>query len=420
MKRFFQPIQKEGSFKKPTLSPPDTTDNTQASSNDDKNNQDPLKFLTWNANSFLLRVKNNWPELTKFVQTFDPDVIAIQVTQFSFCSAFFIMGLVLFGGFVRLTSVGIGRTVRMPAAGSKGAPKNPGELKDDTNASREEKQILMRAISSPPFRNYNVWWSLSDSKYAGTALFIKKCFQPKKVSFSLDRTVEQSNDNHCLLMIASKHEPEGRVILAEFESFYLLNTYAPNNGWKEEENSFQRRRKWDKRIMEFVLRNSDKPLIWCGDLNVSHEEIDVSHPDFFSAAKLNGYIPPNKEDCGQPGYTLSERKRFGAILKERETFFFTLEDFGIRNPKGKLVDAYRFLHKEKDMERDFSWSGNPVGKYRGKRMRIDYFVVSEKLKDRIVACEMHGQGIELQGFYGSDHCPVSLELSRASPDSSQS
>ncbi|GMP34007.1 hypothetical protein CsSME_00007072 [Camellia sinensis var. sinensis] len=330
MKRFFQPIQKEGSFKKPTLSPPDTTDNTQASSNDDKNNQDPLKFLTWNANSFLLRVKNNWPEFTKFVQTFDPDVIAIQ-------------------------------EVRMPAAGSKGAPKNPGELKDDTNASREEKQILMRAISSPPFRNYNVWWSLSDSKYAGTALFIKKCFQPKKVSFSLDRT-------------ASKHEPEGRVILAEFESFYLLNTYAPNNGWKEEENSFQRRRKWDKRIMEFVLRNSDKPLIWCGDLNVSHEEIDVSHPDFFSAAKLNGYIPPNKEDCGQPGYTLSERKRFGAILKE----------------------------------------------YRGKRMRIDYFVVSEKLKDRIVACEMHGQGIELQGFYGSDHCPVSLELSRASPDSSQS
>ncbi|KAI7982343.1 DNA-(apurinic or apyrimidinic site) lyase [Camellia lanceoleosa] len=69
----------------------------------------------------------------------------------------------------------------------------------------------------------------------------------------------------------------------------------------------------------------------------------------------------------------------------RETFFFTLEDFGIRNPKGKLVDAYRFLHKEKDMERGFSWPGNPVGKYRGKRMRIDYFVASEKLKDRIVA-----------------------------------
>ena len=70
------------------------------------------------------------------------------------------------------------------------------------------------------------------------------------------------------LLSASKYEPDGRVILAEFETFYLLNTYAPNNGWKEEENSFQRRRKWDKRIQEFVLQCSGKPLIWCGDLNV--------------------------------------------------------------------------------------------------------------------------------------------------------
>ena len=66
---------------------------------------------------------------------------------------------------------------------------------------------------------------------------------------------------------ASKHETDGRVIIVEFESFLLLNTYAPNNGWKEEEKSFQRRRKWDKRMLEFVQR-VDKPLIWCGDLNV--------------------------------------------------------------------------------------------------------------------------------------------------------
>lgn len=70
------------------------------------------------------------------------------------------------------------------------------------------------------------------------------------------------------LFVASKHEVDGRVILAEFETFRLLNTYAPNNGWKDEENSFKRRRKWDKRIMEFVHQSSDKPLIWCGDLNV--------------------------------------------------------------------------------------------------------------------------------------------------------
>lgn len=69
-------------------------------------------------------------------------------------------------------------------------------------------------------------------------------------------------------LLASKHEQDGRVILAEFETFRLLNTYAPNNGWKEEENSFQRRRKWDKRLREFFLQTADKPLIWCGDLNV--------------------------------------------------------------------------------------------------------------------------------------------------------
>ncbi|KAK9113545.1 hypothetical protein Syun_020342 [Stephania yunnanensis] len=401
MKRFFQPVKKDESFKKPNLS--ENTSSTQIeqqrreeegedteNAEENNNNKEPTKFVTWNANSFLLRVKNNWPEFTKFVETHDPDVIAVQVIRIS--PPFICAG--------------------------KGSSKNPGELKDDTNASREEKQIVMRALSSPPFRKYNVWWSLSESKYAGTALLVKKRCQPTKVSFSLDR-------------IASKHEADGRVILAEFESFRLLNTYVPNNGWKEEENAFQRRRKWDKRILEFVMQSSDKPLIWCGDLNVSatrslmkygtgsginvpvsiififdfvdisHQEIDVSHPDFFSAAKLNGYVPPNKEDCGQPGFTLNERKRFSAILTE-----------------GKLIDAYRYLHKEKDMDRGFSWSGHPIGKYRGKKMRIDYFIVSEKLKDRIVACEMHGHGIELEGFYGSDHCPVSLELSTSS-DSSQ-
>lgn len=362
MKRFFKPVEKEGSSKKANvsasspLSSVNDGEETAEISSENGDKKEPLKFLTWNANSFLLRAKNDWPEFSKFVENLDPDIIAIQ-------------------------------EVRMPAAGSKGTPKNPRELKDDTSSSREEKQVMMRALSSPPFRNYAVWWSLADSKYAGTALLIKKCFKQQKVSFSLDRT-------------GSKHEPDGRVILAEFESFRFLNTYVPNNGWKDEETYFQRRRKWDKRMLEFVLQNSDKPLIWCGDLNVSHEDIDVSHPEFFSAAKLNGYVPPNKEDSGQPGFTLSERKRFGAILKE-----------------GKLVDAYRYLHKEKDMEHGFSWSGNPVGKYRGKRMRIDYFIVSEKLKDRIVSCEMHGQGIELDGFYGSDHCPLSLELSAKSCES---
>lgn len=75
------------------------------------------------------------------------------------------------------------------------------------------------------------------------------------------------------VFLGSKHEPDGRVILAEFETFRILNTYVPNNGWKEEESSFQRRRKWDKRMLEFVLATSDKPLIWCGDLNVRYNSV---------------------------------------------------------------------------------------------------------------------------------------------------
>lgn len=357
MKRFFQPVPKDGSpAKKRSAVAADSGDGPVATGGggggkeEGSPSEEPRKFLTWNANSLLLRMKSDWPAFSQFISRLDPDVICIQ-------------------------------EVRMPAAGSKGAPKNPGELKDDTSSSRDEKQVVLRALSSSPFKDYRVWWSLSDSKYAGTAMFIKKKFEPKKVYFNLDRA-------------SSKHETDGRVIIAEFESFLLLNTYAPNNGWKEE-NSFQRRRKWDKRMLEFVQR-VDKPLIWCGDLNVSHEEIDVSHPDFFSSAKLNGYIPPNKEDCGQPGFTVAERQRFGNILSQ-----------------GKLVDAYRNLHKDKDIDGGFSWSGHPIGKYRGKRMRIDYFIVSEQLKDRIISCEMHGRGIELDGFYGSDHCPVSLELSKA-------
>ncbi len=115
----------------------------------------------------------------------------------------------------------------MPAAGSKGAPKNPGEFKDDTSSSREEKQekkfqitmislmfnqfcifiktILMHALSNPPFANYCVWWTLGDSKYVGTALFVKKFFQPKR-SFSILTRIGNSfcHDLNLLVMNLTK------------------------------------------------------------------------------------------------------------------------------------------------------------------------------------------------------------------------
>eukprot|EP00249_Psilotum_nudum_P006584 c19905_g1_i1 orf=576-1673(-) len=362
MKRFFQAVERDGSCKK-LPSSGFLNDGSSLSASfgclpssegviDPQISKGPLKLMSWNANSLILRIKNNLEELTSLLQRLDPDVIAIQ-------------------------------EVRIPAAGRKGEQRNQGEMKDDTSAARDDKQSMMNALSTYPLKNYRVWWSLGDTKYAGTALFVKNCFKPLNIFFSLDKSDAKF----------PKHETDGRVILAEFDSFHLLNTYVPNNGWKEEEFGFLRRRKWDRRITEFVSQTFDKPLIWCGDLNVSHQDIDVSHPEFFSSAKLQGYIPPNSEDRGQPGYTLSERRCFSDMLAQ-----------------GDLVDSYRWLHKEKDMDRGFTWSGHPVGKYRGKRMRIDYFLVSKKLLPRVIKSEIHGHGIEMEGFCGSDHCPISMEL----------
>ncbi|OAY47891.1 hypothetical protein MANES_06G114000v8 [Manihot esculenta] len=92
------------------------------------------------------------------------------------------------------------------------------------------------------------------------------CFLPSQIFIG--------GDNH---FTSFKHEPDGWVILAEFETLCLLNTYAPNHGWKEEENSFQRRRKWHRRMLKFVVQLSDEPLIWCGDLMVSRERMEIDY-----------------------------------------------------------------------------------------------------------------------------------------------
>ncbi|KAG6542858.1 hypothetical protein Mapa_015762 [Marchantia paleacea] len=357
MKRFFQPVAKNvTATKKQAIESKELNDVTESAAAEVENGneaKEPVRFLSWNANSFLLRLKNNRTEFVDLIRSFDPDVIAIQV--------------------------------RLPAAGRKGENKNQGIIKDDTSAAREEKQAVMRALSVSPLSDYQVWWSLAESKYAGTALLVKHFFKPVSVKFSLESGASRDT-----------HEPDGRVILAEFKTFQLLVTYAPNNGWKEEETSFQRRRKWDKALRSFVSQGSKKPLIWCGDLNVSHQDIDVSHPDFFRTAKQKDYTPPNAEDVGQPGFTAAEKQRFSQILKD-----------------GGLVDSYRWLHKTEDFESGFTWSGNAVGKYRGKRMRIDYFLISEQLVGRLLHSDIRGSGIDHKGYCGSDHCPITLELSPA-------
>eukprot|EP00897_Mesotaenium_endlicherianum_P004483 jgi/Mesen1/4062/ME000213S03085 len=297
--------------------------------------RDPCRFMSWNANSFLIRMKNNQEEFVAFVKKFDPDVIT-------------------------------------------------------------------RALSNPPLSEYQAWWSLADSKYGGTALLVKRSCPPQRVSFCLDP--DATSDAAPALGIGllggqrgrgPPHEPEGRAILAEFAHLRVLNTYAPNNGWRDGPQAFGRRRAWDARALAFVERQlSGKPLVWCGDLNCSHTDAD---------------------DFGQPGFTPNERKRFSLMLQRL-----------LHSPPGAPHHHHRDRQQlqgaggagnecgngggGEDPDAGFTWSGHPVGKFRGKRMRIDYFLVSQSLAGRVLRCEHGGRGTELEGYLGSDHCPVTLQL----------
>ncbi|CAI5526411.1 unnamed protein product, partial [Closterium sp. Naga37s-1] len=191
-----------------------------------------------------------------------------------------------------------------------------------------------------------------------------------------------------------QHEADGRAIILDFPSLRILNTYVPNNGFSKNSLSFPRRAEWDDRIRRFLTSDAvrSKPLIWLGDLNVSPTEDDVSDPEFFRTA-TNGEPATDPGDRGQPGFSLNERMRFAETLK-----------------RAGLTDAYRHMHPNKDMQAGLTWCGNPVGRYRGKRMRVDYFCVSNDLLPRVAACDIHGRGFEGDGFLGSDHCPITLTL----------
>ena len=153
-----------------------------------------------------------------------------------------------------------------------------------------------------------------------------------------------------------------------------------------------------------------KPLIWTGDLNACHREVDVTHPTFFLNQEAEGKkgkpaapLPADVNDRGQPGFTVNERKRFDSLVMDAE-----------------LVDAYRHLHGDK--ENAMTWFGHPgnerVGKYKGKGMRLDYFFLDEELTESIKECTQATDPFDLQklserpddAFFGSDHAAVLLRL----------
>ena len=201
---------------------------------------------------------------------------------------------------------------------------------------------------------YYQYWNYAVKKgYSGTALFTKK--EPISVAYGIG---------------VEEHDQEGRVITAEFDEYYVVTVYTPNA--QRELTRLSYRMEWEEAFLNYLKKLEEKkPVIFCGDLNVAHKEIDLKNP---------------KTNRKNAGFTDEERACFSKILENG------------------FVDTFRHFYP--NLEGAYSW-WSYMGQARAKNVgwRIDYFVVSECLKDRLEDAAIHPQ------VMGSDHCPVELKLS---------
>ncbi|MBC1420970.1 exodeoxyribonuclease III [Listeria seeligeri] len=201
--------------------------------------------------------------------------------------------------------------------------------------------------------SYKDYWNYAVKKgYSGTAIFTKK--EPLSVQYGLGM---------------EEHDTEGRVITLEFEKFYMVTVYTPNS--QAELKRLDYRMTFEDAILAYVKKlDETKPVVLCGDLNVAHEEIDLKNP---------------KTNRKNAGFSDEERAKFTAFLE------------------AGFVDSFRYFYP--DLEGAYSWwSYRMNARARNTGWRIDYFVVSERLKDNLVDAKIHPDVL------GSDHCPVELEL----------
>lgn len=203
------------------------------------------------------------------------------------------------------------------------------------------------------FDGYTSYWNSAEKKgYSGTAIFTKE--KPKNVTYGIG---------------IEEHDKEGRVITLEFDDFYMVNIYTPNSKRGLERLSY--RQIWEDEIRKYLLKlNESKPVIMCGDLNVAHKEIDLKNP---------------KSNRGNAGFTDEERSKMTELL-----------DAG-------FIDTFRLLYPDK--ENAYSW-WSYMGHAREKNVgwRIDYFIVSKDIENRVKKATIYPEII------GSDHCPVGLEI----------
>ena len=200
---------------------------------------------------------------------------------------------------------------------------------------------------------YYAYWNYAEKKgYSGTAIFTKE--EPLQVTYGLG---------------IEEHDKEGRVITLEFPEYYLITVYTPNS--QSELARLDYRMKWEDDFRAYLLQlRKNKPVIVCGDMNVAHKEIDLKNP---------------KTNRKNAGFTDEERAKCTAMLN------------------AGFIDTYRYFYP--DQEGVYSWwSYRFRAREKNAGWRIDYFCVSECLKDRLKGAKIHTQ------VFGSDHCPVELDL----------
>ncbi len=199
--------------------------------------------------------------------------------------------------------------------------------------------------------HHQYWYSAEKKGYSGTAIFAKK--EPLSVRYGLG---------------IDQHDHEGRAITLEYENFYLLNVYTPNS--QRELTRLDYRMEWEDALRNYMMElDKVKPVIYCGDLNVAHEEIDLKNP------KTNHF---------SAGFTDEERGKFTELLASG------------------FSDTFRSLYPDKV---EYSWwSYMFQARQKNVGWRIDYFVVSNRILDKVKEAKIHTE------IMGSDHCPVSIEI----------
>jgi len=202
---------------------------------------------------------------------------------------------------------------------------------------------------------YTTFWNVAEKKgYSGTVIFTKP--KPKKVTFGIG---------------IANHDREGRVITAEYDDFFLVNVYVPNS--KRELTRLAYRQQWDRDFLGYLKKlEKRKPVIFCGDLNVAHTEIDLARP---------------KQNVKTHGFTPEERAGFNALVS------------------AGFLDSFRLFQKEGGHYTWWSQMNN--ARTRNVGWRIDYFLCSPGLKTKIKSATIY------KDVMGSDHCPIGLELKGA-------